>query len=114
MQEDPSLRRKLAVSIPLAPEDVTRLLACNAAGARGGRISEEKLRRELHHEQLGLAPKGSRLRVIFRFDNRLRCGDLVTLVRSLRRPSPRIAIRTAQGKEWWAPMDWLELVTEEE
>ncbi len=67
--------------------------------------------RELHHEQLRLAPTGSKLRVTYRFDNRLKRGEIVTLVRPLRRPSPRIAVRTAQGKEWWAPMDWLEPVT---
>ena len=68
-------------------------------------------RRELHHERLRSAPSGSRLRVTYRFDDRLKRGEIVTLVRPLRRPSPRIAVRTAQGKEWWAPMDWLELFT---
>ncbi len=67
--------------------------------------------RDLHHERLRLAPAGSKLRVTYRFDDRLKRGEIVTLVRPLRRPSPRIAVRTAQGKEWWAPMDWLELST---
>ncbi len=67
--------------------------------------------RKLHHERLRLAPTGSQLRVTYRFDDRLKRGEIVTLVRPLRRPSPRIAVRTAQGKEWWAPMDWLELET---
>ena len=68
--------------------------------------------RDLHHERLRLAPNGSKLRVIYRFDDRLKRGEIVTLVRPLRRPSPRIAVRTAQGKEWWAPMDWLEPAAE--
>ena len=67
--------------------------------------------RQLHHELLRSAPTGSKLRVTYRFDDRLKRGEIVTLVRPLRRPSPRIAVRTAQGKEWWAPMDWLELFT---
>lgn len=86
----------------------------------GGQLLRQKQRsfnrtsqvRERHHERLRLAPTGSRLRVTYRFDNRLKRGETVTLVRPLRKPSPRIAVRTAQGKEWWAPMDWLELVTE--
>ncbi len=112
LREDLPLRRKLASSQSLAPEDLHRLMPpAMGVGTKRRLAAEKSLKRELHHERLRLAPTGSKLRVTYRFDDRLKRGEIVTLVRPLRRPSPRIAVGTAQGKEWWTPMDWLELVT---
>ena len=63
-----------------------------------------------HFEKLRKLPQGAPVYVRSDDISPGYTGQTAVKVRSLRRDSPRMLIRTADGDEWNYPMEWLEVV----
>src|SRR5262245_59496364 len=69
---------------------------------------------EAHYAHLRALPAGTPLQVDRYGDKDLPQGSLVTLKRSLRKPSTNIVVYGRDDTSWTVPMDWLTHETEEE
>ena len=66
---------------------------------------------EEHYGRLRKLPDGTPVYITSDDDAPGYTGQTAVKVRSLRRNSPRMLVRTADGREWHYPMEWLEPVT---
>ena len=53
-------------------------------------------------------PAGTAMRIRKDDDDDGYAGQIAVKVRNLKRGSPRMLVRTADGQEWHWPMEWLE------
>ena len=105
-----ALRRTKLSALRLSAEDLRRLdrWIRRRLAASGRQTRSVKLER--HFEKLRGLPEGAP--VLIRSDDSPGgyTGQLAVKVRSLRRNSPRMQIRTADGREWHWMMEWLDAV----
>ena len=75
--------------------------------ARQRRVYLDELLHQHHYTRLRGLPVGTPLMITVRDDDVLRFGEMVTIVRHLRKPSTRIAVQRTDGETWDVPMVWL-------
>jgi len=80
---------------------IRRRLAAVARQGREGRL-------EAHYAMLKGLPAGTAMRIRKDDDDDGYAGQIAVKVRNLKRGSPRMLVRTADGQEWHWPMEWLE------
>jgi len=106
---DPALLKRVkALASKLERADLAALQEWTAKRLATGTPSHRLSTKQLHAERLRALPPGTMLRIIKDSPRQKYLGRMAEKVRNLRSDSPRMAVRTSDGKEWHWPMSWLD------
>lgn len=104
------LRRVRLSSAHLCAEDLKELDRWIRRRLDEVNAQKRKKKVQTHFEKLRALPEGAPLIIKHDDDAPGYTGQTALKVRNLRRPSPRMQIRTADGQEWFWLMKWLEVL----